>query len=239
MTTAKLSTSTADVAEPIRKIGHCTVLEIGDSLGSDLGWGLARELASTQALTLVQEDKSSSGLVAEWFYNWSEHLATLLKQYHPDLVIVCIGGNDEQNIAIDRRVYGFGSAQWRSVYNAAIRRLALMATRADSYVLWVGLPVMAPIAYGEGMATLNSLFRSVAATVPGVTYLPSWTLFSDAQDQFQNSAPVNHVTSVLRSSDGIHFSVVGENVFATFVANEIAAVYHVQLQPSQPAYITP
>ncbi len=230
--------SAPDDAVPIRTIGHCTVLEIGDSLGSDLGWGLARELATTHALRLVQEDKSSSGLVTAWFYNWPQHLATLLRQYHPDLVIVCIGGNDEQNIAVNRHVYDLGSAQWRTVYSATIRQLDLMITRADSYVLWVGLPVMAPIAYAEGVATLNSLFRSVAATVLGVTYLPSWSLFSNDQDEFENSAPVNHITSVLRSPDGIHFSVVGENVFATFVANEIAAVYHVHLRPSQPAYIT-
>ena len=238
-TTSTPSTSAPVSQVPIRTIGHCTILEIGDSLGSDLGWGLARELASTHALRLVQEDKSSSGLVAAWFYNWPQHLAILLRQYHPDLVIVCIGGNDEQNIALDRHVYDFGSAQWRAAYSAVIRRLASMSTRAHSYVLWVGLPVMAPVAYGEGIARLNSLYRSVATTVPGVTYLPSWPLFSNGRDQFRNSAPVNNVMSVLRASDGIHFSTVGENVFATFVANEIAAVYHVRLRPSQPAYITP
>ena len=70
-------------------VGHCKVLEIGDSLGNDLGWGLSRELASTHALKLVQKDKSASGLVTAWFYNWPHHLKTLLKQYHPDLLIVC------------------------------------------------------------------------------------------------------------------------------------------------------
>jgi hypothetical protein len=43
---------------------------------------------------------------------------------------------------------------------------------------------------------------------------------------------------VLRSSDGIHLSYVGENLFATYVANEIATIYHVRLAPRQPATIT-
>jgi hypothetical protein len=223
---------------PIRVIGHCTVLEIGDSLGNDLGWGLARELSSTHALKLVQVDKSSSGLVTSWFYNWPAHLATLLAQYHPDLLIVCIGGNDEQGLKVDGRSYGFDTPQWRTRYKALIRQIDSMTTKADSYVLWVGLPVMAPNGYRAGVVALNSLYRSVATTVPGVTFLPSWALFANAQGQFQNAAPVNHVNTVLRSPDGIHFSLMGEDVFATFVANETAAIFHVGLHPSQPALIT-
>ena len=42
---------------PVLPVGSCTVLEIGDSLGNDLGWGLARELPSGSSLHLVQLDK--------------------------------------------------------------------------------------------------------------------------------------------------------------------------------------
>ena len=59
----------------VRAVGHCTVLEIGDSLGNDLGWGLARELGGERGLTLVQADRSSTGLVTTWFYDWPRHLA--------------------------------------------------------------------------------------------------------------------------------------------------------------------
>jgi len=222
----------------VKVIGHCKVLEIGDSLGNDLGWGLAREIASTHALTLVQKDKSASGLVTSWFYDWHQHLKTLLKQYHPDLVIVCVGGDDEQGMKLNGNVYGFDTPQWRSRYSSLIRQIDTMTTRAGSYVLWVGLPVMKPNIYNEGVVALNSLYRSVANTVPGVTYLPSWSLFANTQGQFEMAAPVNHVRTLLRASDGIHLSYVGENVFATFVANEIATIYHVELHPSQPDNIT-
>jgi hypothetical protein len=219
-------------------IGHCRVLEIGDSLGNDLGWGLARELGSTHALNLVQKDKSASGLVTTWFYNWHQHLKTLLKQYHPDLVIVCIGGDDEQGMKVGGNVYSFDSPPWRARYMALIRQIDTTTTQSGSYVLWVGLPIMASNIYSNGVVTLNSLYRSVAATVPGVTYLPSWALFTNKRGQFEMAAPVNHVRTVLRSPDGIHLSYVGENVFATFVANEIAAIYNVSLKPSQPDSIT-
>jgi len=97
---------------------------------------------------------------------------------------------------------------------------------------------MMPTSYRAGAAVLNTLYQSVAATVPGVTYLPTWNVFANAKGQYQNAAPVNRVRTLLREADGIHFSYVGENVFATYVTNEIATIYHVRLVPSQPAFIT-
>jgi hypothetical protein len=218
-------------------LGHCTVLEIGDSLGNDLGWGLAREVAPSSGLNLVQKDVSASGLVASWFYNWPQHLKAFLAQYHPDLVIVCVGGDDQQGLVIRGRAYGFDTPQWVARYRELVRAIDTTITKANSYVLWVGLPVMQPPIYNRGAAQLNAIYRSVAMTVPGVTYLPSWDEFATAQGQYESSAIVNHESSVLRASDGIHFSYQGENVFATFAADEIASIYHVRVTLTQPALI--
>ena len=215
------------------------MLEIGDSLGNDLGWGLAREVASSSGLNLVQKDKSASGLVASWFYNWPRHLKTLLAQYHPDLVIVCVGGDDQQGLVVNGRAYGFDSPQWRARYRLLVRQIDTMITQANSYVLWVGLPVMQPPIYNRGAGQLNAIYRSVAMTVPGVTFLPSWDEFANPQGQYESAAIVNHSSSVLRAPDGVHFSYVGENVFATFVADEFAPIYHVRVTPTQPALVMP
>ncbi len=186
----------------------------------------------------MQEDKSASGLVASWFYNWPQHLRKYLAQYHPDLVLVCLGGDDEQGLVVRGHAYDFGSPQWVARYRLLVRQIDAAITNANSYVLWVGLPVMQPPIYNRGAAQLNAIYRSVAITVPGVTYLPSWGEFANAQGQYESSAVVNHETSTLRAADGIHFSYVGENVFATFTANEIASIYHVRVTLTQPALIT-
>ena len=64
-------------------IGRCVVLEIGDSLGNDLGWGLAREPVRHAGSRLVQKDMSSTGLVTAWFYNWPRHFKTDLAPVPP------------------------------------------------------------------------------------------------------------------------------------------------------------
>ncbi len=222
----------------MRAVGHCTVLEIGDSLGNDLGWGLARELGGERGLTLVQADRSSTGLVTTWFYDWPRHLAALVARLHPDLTIVCLGGNDEQGLTSNGVTYAFASPGWRTAYRSRVRSIDRLVTRAHSYVLWVGLPIMAPFGYSQGVTILNSIYRSVASTVAGVTYAASWQLFANAAGRYRAAAPVNHVDTALRSSDGIHFTVAGEDVVATYVARVVAAVYHVHLALSAPAVIT-
>ncbi|MGC8509483.1 MAG: DUF459 domain-containing protein [Acidimicrobiales bacterium] len=232
------TTTTVSRSVPVRVIGHCTVLEIGDSLGSDLGWGLARQLGSERGVSLVQADRSSTGLVTTWYYDWPRHLAALLATVHPDLTIVCVGGNDEQGLTSNGATYAFATPGWRNAYRSRVRAIDLLATRARSYVLWVGLPIMEPYGYRQGAAILDSIYRSVAATVAGVTYLSTWRLFADAAGHYRATAPVNHVVTALRSPDGIHFTVAGEDVFATDVARVVAEVYHVRLALSGPASIT-
>jgi hypothetical protein len=177
--------------------------------------------------------------VASWFYNWPRHLKIFLSQYHPDLVIVCVGGDDQQGLVVNGHAYGFGTPQWLARYRALVREVDTVITLAGSYVLWVGLPVMQPPIYSRGSAQLNAIYRSVAASVPGVSFLASWDEFANARGRYEGSAVVNHASSVLRAPDGIHFSYVGENVFATFVATAIASLYHVRVSPTQPALIAP
>jgi hypothetical protein len=223
---------------PLTVIGHCTVLEIGDSLGNDLGWGLARQLGHDHAVRLVQADKSSSGLLTPWFYDWAQKEKVLLAQYKPQLVIITFGANDEQNLRVNGHVLAFGSAPWVTAYTELVTKIASNATKTGAYVLWVGMPIMQPNGYRQGMVLINSVFAKVATAVPGMTFLPTWNLFANARGQFEDAARVNDVPSLLRASDGIHFSYVGENVLATYVTRNIGVVYHVVIAPEAAMYIS-
>lgn len=236
-TTTTTATTTTVPSTHVSVIGHCTVLEIGDSLGNDLGWGLQRQLAHAPGLRLVQKDKSSSGLANTTFYDWPARLKTLLAQYHPDLTIICLGGNDEQGFIEDGHAVEFPTEAWKVAYSARIRQIVTMATQAQSYVLWVGMPIMEPTQYREGMVVLNKLYESVSTSIPGGTFLPTWDLFANAQGQFQMAAQIGPTRQILRASDGIHFSYVGENVLATYVADAMASLYHVAIHPEAPTRI--
>jgi hypothetical protein len=241
-TAAPTSTTSAPGAASTRAAsahpGRCVVLEVGDSLGNDLGWGLARELAPTAGLTLVQRDLSSSGLVTTWFYDWPTQLRAALARYHPDLTIVMLGGNDEQGVKVNGRTLGFATPAWDQVYRQRIAQMVRTATAAGSYVAWIGLPVMRPDGYRQGAFRLNTLYQSVAGHLPGSAFIPTWGLFADGQGRFAQAAPVGGVPTVLRSPDGIHFSLAGEDVIATYVARQLGAIFHVSVPLTAPLVIS-
>ena len=221
-----------------RAVGRCTVLEIGDSLGEDLGIGLGQVLAPSSGLNLVMLDRVSTGLANSWYYNWPVHLASDLAQYHPQLVLVMLGGNDEQGMLVNGCALACGSAAWKKAYLSDIREIITEATSVGAYVLWIGLPIMQPLAYGQGVALLNSLYKLGVTSEADATFVPTWSLFANPEGQFESAAAVNGVETTLRASDGIHFSPAGWNVLATYVIREMALVYHVKLVPTSPAVIT-
>jgi hypothetical protein len=224
-------------AAPVLPVGSCTVLEIGDSLGNDLGWGLARELPSGSSLKLVQLDKSSTGLANSGYYDWPSELETDLSLYHPQLVLISLGGNDEQGMEVDGSAVQFPSPAWVAPYRTRVRQLISEASASGALVMWVGMPVMEDPDYSQGMEVLNSLYQQGVRSDPNAAFVSTWQLFSE-QGAYQAAADVNGVPETLREPDGIHYSFTGEDVIATYVIDQIASIFHVKLAPTNPAVIT-
>lgn len=219
-------------------LGHCTVLQVGDSVGNNLGYGLWNQVGGTPGLSLYLKGKASTGLSNSWYYDWPTHLTEYLHQYRPHLVIISLGANDEQGMLVNGHAQQFPSPAWRDAYLKQVLTMDRLATKAGAQVLWVGMPIMGPSGYSDGMKILNSIYAEAARQTSGVTYLSQWSVFANSRGEFQASAYVNGVYSGLRHPDGIHFSSPGQAVLGTYVARQIAAIYHVPLNPRAPASIT-
>jgi hypothetical protein len=219
-------------------VGRCTVLEIGDSLGADIGWGLSRQVTATAGLDLVQLDVSSTGLANTSYFDWPARLAADLRQYHPQLVLVCLGGNDQQGMVVGGSAVQFPSRQWEDAYLARVRRLVSEATSAGAFVLWVGLPIMQQPSYSQGADVLNSLYRQAVSSEPHAAFVSTWSLLSNPRGTFESDAIVGSTRTTLRQPDGIHYSFSGEDVVATYVLRELSSIFHVQVSPARPAVVT-
>ena len=225
-------------APSTRPVGRCTVLEIGDSIGNDLGWGIQRHVPAASGLNFVQKDRSSTGLAAISFFNWTAALASDLHTYHPQVVLICLGGNDQQGIVVDGKAVQFPSATWQSAYLARVRSLVAEAVDAGAYVAWVGLPIMRQPSFSHGAQILDGLYQKGTTAVSNATFISIWPLLADPSGQYQTNASVNGARTTLREGDGIHFSFAGEDVVATFVLRKLAELYHVRLAPAEPSVIT-
>ena len=207
------------------KIGKCKILVVGDSLGNNLGWGMYDQLSRTEGITMYVRSKASTGLTKPSFYDWPAELKPMLGKYKPHLVVMMLGANDWQDM---RSAGDRGNSTWRKTYKERIKRVTDMVTASGSYIMWVGLPVMRLQRYGEGMATLNSLYEATVPQTAGATFLPTWDFFADGAGRYRDYASVNGKRTKIRGSDGIHFSSIGQAVLGTFVIKQIRSTYNVE-----------
>lgn len=234
----KVSTKKVVPTLPRRPIGRCHVLLVGDSLGEDIGSGVGHELASTVRITFWNRARVSSGLVVRSFYNWPAELKVMLREDRPNLVIICLGGNDEEGIYTHGRAAPFGSALWKTVYAERVDAMIAESRRAGALVLWVGMPIMQQHQYDNGILTLDKLYLQQVERFPGATFLSIYELLATPQGRFQSAASVNRRWESIRTPDGIHLTFGAEQVVGTYVVRTMAALYHVPIHPHGPTVIS-
>lgn len=198
-----------------------TILEVGDSLGEDLGIGMGTVFSNNPLVKVIQDSHGDSGLARPDFYNWPAVLESELRQYHPEAVVVLMGGNDGQSFDTPSGVVSWGSAQWHRVYSQRVAAFMAEALAAHAKVLWVGLPIMADPSFWQEMQTQNAIYKAEAASHPGVTYFPSARVFENSAGQYAESLPVNGQMELVRDSDGVHITI---NYGADLIAEAIIPV---------------
>jgi hypothetical protein len=239
-TTAGKSSTTTTVAPTTTTVGPAgrplpqpssadplTIVEIGDSLGEDLGFGLGDVFSGDPWVHVVQAAKGDTGLSRPDYFNWPASLATLLQQYHPGLVVVFLGANDGQGFDVNGQVAEVGDALWTSTYKSRVATMMAEAVGAGARVLWVGMPIMQDPSFWQEMQMMNGFYQAEAAVHPGVQYFPSWPLFADAQGQYVGS--IDGV--VLRAPDGIHIANGGDDRLANALVSPIERTWKISLFP--------
>lgn len=208
-----------------------SILEIGDSLGEDLGFGLDAVLGHDPRVVLHTEAVGDTGLANVNYYNWPATLERELRTYRPGLVVVFVGGNDAQGFDVGNRPAEFGTAFWRTAYAARVRTMMSEATAAGAHVLWVGMPVMGPSSgLSPYMATLDGIYATVARSFPLVRYLSTWRLLENSAGQFATALPgASGQAVVVRDPDGVHLTGPGGNLVAEAVVGAVRGDWHIQL----------
>jgi uncharacterized protein len=207
-----------------------TILEIGDSLGEDLGLGMGSVLGSDPLVRVVQDAVGDTSLARPDYYDWPLHLEEELQQYHPGAVVVMIGGNDGQDFYNDGTFIGFGTEAWHTVFSERVAQIMDEATLAGAHVLWVGMPIMADPRFSATMETLNSVFEQQAADHAGVTYFSSWSVFTDASGGYAAELPDSSGQEVLvRDPDGVHLAYGGMTRLATAIISPMESAWRIKI----------
>jgi hypothetical protein len=237
-TTTKLATSSTTTTTLPKLSLPLTVLEIGDSLGEDLGFGLSYEFANQKKVQFFGDAVGDTGLARPDYYDWLTHLATDLATTKPQVVVIFLGANDTQGLTGGTTVEPFGTAGWNSAYATRVGQLMSEATSAGARVIWVGMPVVDAASdqiLASNLATMNGIYEREAAHHPGVTYLSSMSIFATPSGAFTMTKPgPSGSTYILRAPDGVHLANAGEDLLAALVVSTMNRLYGLHLQVLQP-----
>ncbi len=219
----------ATAASPLR------VLEIGDSLGIDLGDQLQSQLdASGLARTSVAA-VGDSGLSNEAYFNWPAHLANLLAADRPQVVVIFVGANDDQGIELDGVASAPGTVAWVFDYAERVDDLLREATGAGARVLWVGMPPMENPELNVAIQREDVIYERETGRFPGALYMSSVPVLGNASGLYVSNEDVSGQQVSVRTDDGVHLTPAGAGVLAQAVIGTIAVHWHIALAGPPPS----
>lgn len=191
----------------------------GDSMMAvGLAPSLMRSLVNDKGLRLVRAYRSGTGLARPEVYDWLEHYPKMLGASHPRLVICALGANDGQNVQVGKKVLEFASLEWDEFYRGRLNAYLGMVLKADTQLLWIGMPVMRERRFAQKMRHMNELVRGELLRYPNVTWLdpnPALGYTGNEFAQYRENSRGKMIK--MRQDDGIHMTDEG----AAFLLDQI------------------
>jgi uncharacterized protein len=207
------------------------VLEIGDSLGIDLGDQLQSQLDATGIVTTTMASLGDSGLANVSFYDWPAELAGLLAADHPQVVVVFLGANDDQGLYVDGTAAQPGTADWDTAYAGRVDEILSESQGAGARVVWVGMPPMGDPDLDAAMVTENAIFERQTDSFAGTLYVSSTSVLGNASGDYEAGITDASGQSVeLRTPDGVHLTPAGAGLLAGVVIDAFDSRWHLSLE---------
>ena len=194
------------------------VVLAGDSM---MAVGLAPQLqkelvAFKTTASTARAYRAATGLARPDVFDWQKEYPRMIGDKMPDVVIVAIGGNDTQNLDVNRKVLTIGSDEWNAVYEERLTNYLNMLTKDGAIVLWIKLPPMRPNKYNRNVISVNEVAQKVVAANPRAIWWDVSERFVNAEGKFMEFAvvPPSNRQVRIRQSDGIHLTDNGAKLIS-------------------------
>jgi hypothetical protein len=246
-TVATKSNPKTDVAKlkrklPPRPLSHAAPLRLwigGDSLAGELGFQLGPLVSKLGIVQAHVDYKVSSGLASNNVRNWPQRFTQEEAQYEPETVIFMVGANDAS--IVGSAVDASGTPTWETAYRTKVDAMMQLLVGAPTprTVFWIGSPTLGT-GYNPGAEEVDRVMREEAAKFPTVVYFDAFSLFA-SNGEYSSSLPDGQGNRILmRSSDGVHFTVKGAEYLAIRVYALLNARWNLagQAAPATPIQYT-
>jgi hypothetical protein len=217
-------------AKPVFTAAHPLKVWVGgDSLAQLPGDGLER-VAGKDVDVVGIESRLSTGLSRPDLYNWFTRIPQAVAQYHPQVVALSFGADDAHDymagVPAGRTVGPFGSPSWIAEYYRRADGVTRELAADGVYVVWLGLPIPDGPGFKHSFPIVNRIIeRVVKHNAKHSTYVDDWDLFAGARGQYTPYKRVHGKYTLLRLSDGVHYTDAGGDLVATQVLKQLRDVY--------------
>ena len=222
-------TTPVDTLGPIRRpVGRdkLRVVIVGDSLAAGVGY-FAGRVFRPSLVDIQRHGRVSTGLARPDYFDWFASMGLIVGRYDPDLVIVMLGENDQQNLltASGRLETPRSTADWAPAYGERVESLMRIATEGGARVVWVGLPVQRDRTRWRFIQRQNRLFEQASERVGDIAYLDSWDLFDRPNGDYTAYHRDGNGVKLVREGDGLHFTAVGYTILVREAAELATEVF--------------
>ncbi len=185
-----------------------TVWVAGDSLVEPLAAPLSSALEGRLPAEVTAEPQYSTGLARPDYFDWPAHAEATVAAEDPDVVVVMLGGNDDQDMRGDEVILRRDDG-WVEEYRRRVDDLLDALTGEGAEVLWLGLPVMQDPDFDAAMAELDAAYAEAAEARADTTHLPIRELLADDGSYATYLEGPDGGVDRMRRDDGIHLTPDG------------------------------
>jgi uncharacterized protein len=187
------------------------VLVVGDSLATYVAVQMDQLSHDSGLLRITAKSADGTGLSNPSFYNWQKAAVSGLRAYHPEVVVMVIGGNDGWNMTTPSGQHvKVGTDAWVDEY--ARRVAAIMQTYLKGgvqAVYWSGPPTARNPKMNRLYRNVNVAAERAALAVPRARYVDLY-LGTAVNGRYADRVPFDgHTVRPARQPDGIHWTLTG------------------------------
>jgi hypothetical protein len=205
------------VAHPLK------VLVTGDSLATYPGDQLAN--LGGPKLKVVVKGFNGTGLTEAGSFNWQVAAQNLVRDIHPDAVIVIMGANDGWNMTHKGVTLNWATPGWQREYARRIAVVMQTFLRGGVDRVYYGGPPTSPSSnYQRIFSSINSAGAEAAAAIPGARWVDLFNGTSD-HGRYSRSEVYHGKRFDGRQSDGLHWSYDGSALPASLFLHALEREY--------------
>jgi hypothetical protein len=205
----------------------------GDSLAEVPGQALERLGGAIDVVGV--ESRLSTGLSRPDLYNWFTRVRLAPGELHPKVVVFSFGADDAHDflagVPEGKHVGPLGSPSWDAEYERRVDGVTREMNAMGLYVMWLGLPIPDRHGFLKSFPVVNRILERVAARYPhGSTYVDTWHLLDDFHGRYTAYLRVHGKLTLMRLSDGVHYTAAGGDKIAAQVVAQLRDVYRLRMR---------